>query len=136
MKHRSPLITLAAVAVAFAIMFTVDVLSGPPGKSSTGSADPAVAPASASASSGSPQRIETAVVSPSRGPRTRPASLDRARGSKSTIGWIVLEDGSQAGVHTTGMGLAAGPQFDAENPRVTVEGENLGAKLVNGDEDL
>ena len=30
MKHRSPLITLAAVAVAFAIMFIVNMLSGPP----------------------------------------------------------------------------------------------------------
>ena len=34
MKHRSPLFTLAAVALAFIIMFTVDVLAGPPGASS------------------------------------------------------------------------------------------------------
>jgi len=33
-KHRSPLFTLAAVALAFIIMFTVDVLAGPPGASS------------------------------------------------------------------------------------------------------
>ena len=38
MKHRSPLITLAAVAVAFAIMFIVNMLSGPPGNGSTGTA--------------------------------------------------------------------------------------------------
>ena len=40
MKHRSPLITLAAVALAFAIMFTVNILSGPPGSSATGTASP------------------------------------------------------------------------------------------------
>ena len=49
MKHRSPLITLAAVAVAFAIMFIVNMLSGPPGNSSTGIAGPAVAPLRAGA---------------------------------------------------------------------------------------
>ena len=43
MKHRSPLITLAAVAAAFAIMFIVNMLSGPPGNSSTGTAGPAAA---------------------------------------------------------------------------------------------
>lgn len=49
MKHRSPLITLAAVAVAFAIMFIVNMLSGPPGNSSTGIAGPAAAPQRAAA---------------------------------------------------------------------------------------
>ena len=43
-KHRSPLITLAAVAVAFAIMFIVNMLSSPPGNSSTGIAGPAATP--------------------------------------------------------------------------------------------
>ena len=33
MKHRSPLLTLAAVAVAFIIMFTVNMLVSPPGGS-------------------------------------------------------------------------------------------------------
>jgi hypothetical protein len=110
-KHRSPLVTLATVFVAFAIMFTVNMLSGSPGKSSTGTADPPVASASVSASSGSPQPTETAVV-------------------------IVIEDGSQVGVQITGTGLAAAVQLDPENPEVTVEGVNLGAKLVSGDEDL
>ena len=40
MKHRSPLVTLAAVALAFAIMFTVNMLSGPPGSSYAGTAGP------------------------------------------------------------------------------------------------
>lgn len=49
MKHRSPLITLAAVAVAFAIMFIVNMLSGPPGNSSTGIAGPVATPQLAAA---------------------------------------------------------------------------------------
>jgi hypothetical protein len=49
----------------------------------------------------------------------------------------VLEDGSQVGLlQTAGTGLAAMLQLDPKNPQVTVEGENLGAKLVSGGEDL
>ena len=77
MKHRSPLVTLATVFVAFVIMFTVNMLSGPAGRSSAGTADVPVGSASGSGSSGSP-----------------------------------------------------------EHPQVIVEGENLGAKLVSGDEGL
>ena len=47
MKHRSPLVTLAAVAVAFAIMFIVNMVVGPPGNSSTGTAGPSAAQATA-----------------------------------------------------------------------------------------
>ena len=52
----------------------------------------------------------------------RPAGLYRARGSKTTIGWIVLPDGSQVGVQTTGSDSSAAPRLDAAP--------------VNGDEDL
>ena len=52
---QSPWSTLAAVFVAFGIMFSVEMLSGPPGKSSAGTADAPVESARASASSGSPQ---------------------------------------------------------------------------------
>jgi hypothetical protein len=72
----------------------------------------------------------------SKSARFRPAGLYRAPGSKTTSRWIVLEDGSQIGVQTTGTGLGAARQLDPENPQVTAEGENLGAKLVSGDEDL
>ena len=37
----------------------------------------------------------------------KPAGLYRARGSKTTIGWIVLEDGSQVGIQTAGADSAA-----------------------------
>jgi hypothetical protein len=228
-KHRSPLVTLAAVVVAFIIMFTVDILSGPPGGSSTGAAVTSAAPAT-SASSAPPQPPATAVAKPSpsasesteeskfpqkvvyagrtkdgsgalavavlgdqaaayfcdgrnieswlRGAVTgadislkskdgatlqatrdgnhvkgslqikkdtlkfeigeakKPAGLYRAKGSRTTIGWIVLEDGSEVGVQTTGADSAAAPKLDPENPQVTVDGENLDAQPVNGDEDL
>ena len=222
MKHRSPLVTLAAVALAFIIMFTVNMLSGPPGSSSTGSAGPAAAPTTAAA----PQQTASATPSASETPEdsefpeqvvyagrtddgpaaiavavlgnqaaayvcdgrnveswfrgtveggrlslksksgealqaeldgdhlkgtvqiksgtqkfeineaSKPAGLYRARGSKTTIGWIVLEDGSQVGVQTTGADSSAAPQLDPENPQVMVDGESLDAAAVNGDEDL
>ena len=230
MKHRSPLVTLAAVALAFAIMFTVNMLSGPPGSSSTGTADPSAAPATATASTPSPQQTEIAPPLPppanAKAPRTasspgkivyagrtddgpaaiavavlgdqaaayfcdgrnveawfrgtvdggdislkgkggatlqaeldddhikgtvkikndtlrfeineakKPAGVYRARGSQTTIGWIVLEDGSQLGVQTSGGDSSAAPQLDPENPQVTVGGESLDAAPVNGDEEL
>lgn len=230
MKHRSPLLTLAAVAVAFAIMFTVNMLASPPGSSSTGTPTPAApATASASASPGS-QETETAAASPSpsatesaedskfpqkvvyagraedgagaiavavlgtqaaayfcdgrsveswfRGAVTgsdislkskdgatlqasldgdhlkgslriknervrfeineakKPAGLYRARGSQTTIGWIVLEDGSEVGLQTTGQDSTPAPELDPENPQVTVDGQELDAAPVSGDEDL
>jgi hypothetical protein len=225
-KHRSPLLTLAAVALAFAIMFTVNILSGPPG---SGAASPSAASAT-TAGSPSLQPTDTAVATPTasasetaedstfpekvvyagraedspaaiavavlgnqaaayvcdgrnveawfRGTveggnislksksgatlqaelddkeikgvvqvendtlefeideAKQPAGLYRARGSKTTIGWIVLQDGSQVGVQTTGSGSSAAPQLDPENPQVTVDGENLDAAAVSGDEDL
>jgi hypothetical protein len=227
-KHRSPLLTLLAVAVAFAIMFSVNMLASPPGSSSTGTPTPA-APATASASSGS-QETGTAAASPSpratksaedskfpqkvvyagraedgagaiavavlgtqaaayfcdgrsveswfRGTVTgsdislkskdgatlqasldgdhlkgslrianervrfeinqakKPAGLYRARGSKTTIGWILLEDGSEVGLQTTGEGSTPAPELDPANPQVTVDGQELDAAPVTGDEDL
>ncbi len=228
MKHRSPLLTLAAVAVAFAIMFTVNMLASPPGSSSTGTATPA-APTTASTRPGS-QETGTAAASPSPNPTKsaedskfpqkvvyagraedgagaiavavlgtqaaayfcdgrsveswfrgtvagsdislkskdgatlqasldgdhlkgslriknervrfeineakKPAGLYRARGSKTTIGWIVLEDGSEVGVQTTGQDSTPAPELDPENPQVTVDGTELDAAPVNGDDDL
>jgi len=221
-KHRSPLVTLAAVALAFIIMFTVNMLSGPPGSSSTGSAGPAAAPTTAAA----PQQTASTTPSASETPEdsefaeqavyagrtddgpaaiavavlgnqaaayvcdgrnveswfrgtveggrlslksksgealqaeldgdhlkgtvqiksgtqkfeineaSKPAGLYRARGSKTTIGWIVLEDGSQVGVQTTGADSSAAPQLDPDNPQVMVDRESLDAAAVNGDEDL
>jgi hypothetical protein len=49
---------------------------------------------------------------------------------------MVLEDGSQVGVQTTGAESAAAPGLNSGNPQVTVDGEKLNAAPVNGDEDL
>jgi hypothetical protein len=229
-KHRSPLFTLAAVAVAFIIMFTVDVLAGPPGGNSAQPAATSAPPAPAGATSASPQASETAAATPSASAsektedskfpekvvyagRTedrsgaiavavlgnksaayfcdgrsieswlrgavkgadislqskdgatlqasldgdhlkgtlkikndklkfeineakKPAGLYRARGSKTTIGWIVLEDGSAVGVQTNGADSTAAPELNPEDPQVTVNGESLNAQPVNGNEDL
>jgi len=66
----------------------------------------------------------------------KPAGLYRARGSKTTIGWIVLEDGSQVGIQTAAADSAAAPELNPESPQVTANGESLDAKPINGDEDL
>ena len=222
MKHRSPLITLAAVALAFAIMFIVNMTVSPPGNSSTGTASPPAVPATATAGSPSPTETEAASPSPedskfpekivyagraednagaiaiavlgdqaaayfcdgrsleswfrgfvtgdeisaeSKGGATleakhdgnhikgtveikseklkfeineakKPAGLYRAKGSKTIIGWIVLEDGSQVGVQTTGADSTSAPELNPGSPQVTVDGENLDAAPVNGDEGL
>ena len=66
----------------------------------------------------------------------KPAGLYRVRGSKTTIGWIVLEDGAQLGVQTPARISSAAPQLGPESPQVTVDGENLNATPVSGTEDL
>jgi hypothetical protein len=229
-KHRSPLFTLAAVALAFIIMFTVDVLAGPPGGNSAQPAATSAPPAPASATSPSPEGSETAAATPSASAsrsseegelpnkvvyagRTedgsgaiavavfgdqsaayfcdgrsieswlrggvkgaeislqgkdgatlqarldadhlkgtlkikndklkfeineakKPAGLYRARGSKTTIGWIVLEDGSAVGVQTNGAASSAAPELNPEDSQVSADGESLNVQPVNGNEDL
>ena len=66
----------------------------------------------------------------------KPAGLYRAKGSKTTIGWIVLPDGSQVGIQTTGEESSAAPELDPDAPQVSVDGEQLDAEPVSGDEDL
>jgi hypothetical protein len=65
-----------------------------------------------------------------------PAGLYRAKGSRTTIGWIVLPDGSQVGIQTTGETSNPAPQFDPDNPEVTVDGESLQGEPVTGDLDV
>jgi hypothetical protein len=66
----------------------------------------------------------------------KPAGLYRARGAKTTIGWIVLPDGSQVGVQTTGEESTPAPELDPDNPEVTVDGEALRSEPVSGDQDV
>ncbi|HEV2930013.1 MAG TPA: hypothetical protein VGW74_15070 [Propionibacteriaceae bacterium] len=65
-----------------------------------------------------------------------PAGLYRARGAKTTIGWIILPDGSQEGIQTTGEESTAAPKLDPDNPQVTVDGESLQGEPVSGDLDV
>jgi hypothetical protein len=65
-----------------------------------------------------------------------PAGVYRARGSKTTIGWIILPDGSQEGIQTTGEESVPAPKLDPNNPEVTVDGERLQGEPVTGDQDV
>ncbi len=65
-----------------------------------------------------------------------PAGLYRARGTKTTIGWIILPDGSQVGIQTSGEESAPAPKLDPDNPEVTVDGEPLQGEPVSGDLDV
>jgi glucose/arabinose dehydrogenase len=67
----------------------------------------------------------------------KPAGLYRARGSKTIIGWIILEDGSEFGIETDEGGTSkAAPQLNPDQPKVTANGEDLTAAPVEGDEDI
>ncbi len=66
----------------------------------------------------------------------KPAGLYRAKGSKTTIGWIVLPDGSQVGLQTSDSGSTPAPPLDPEGTSVGVDGETLEAEPVAGDEDI
>jgi hypothetical protein len=67
----------------------------------------------------------------------KPAGLYRARGSKTTIGWIVLEDGSQVGIERDQNGSSkAAPKLNPDQPSVTANGEDLTAEPVEGNEDV
>ena len=70
------------------------------------------------------------------GEARKPAGLYRARGAKTTIGWIVLPDGSQVGVKTTGEESTPAPELDPDTPGVTVDGETLQGEPVSGDQDV
>lgn len=67
------------------------------------------------------------------GEAKKPAGLYRARGSKTTIGWIVLPDGSQVGIQTAGQDSQAAPPLDPDQPQLSVGGEELTASPVSGD---
>jgi hypothetical protein len=65
-----------------------------------------------------------------------PAGIYRAKGSKSTIGWIVLPSGSVVGVATDSSGNSApAPQLSADQ-QAEVDGETVTATPVEGDSDV
>lgn len=62
-----------------------------------------------------------------------PARLYRARSGGTTIGWIVLPDGSQVGVETTAAAGETAPALDPARGSVTVGGRQVAVAPVAGD---
>lgn len=64
----------------------------------------------------------------------KPAGLYRARGSRKTIGWIVLPDGTQVGLATDGQGRSEpAPALDPEAGSLEVDGEQVTPEPVTGE---
>ena len=71
------------------------------------------------------------------GQAKRPAGLYRAEGSSTTIGWIILADGTQVGIQTDGQGQSkAAPQLNPDQADVNANGEDLAAEPVEGNADV
>jgi hypothetical protein len=67
----------------------------------------------------------------------KPAGLYRARGSKTTIGWIVLPNGDQVGVATDSDGKSVpAPKLDPDAGQVSANGEELTAEPVTGETEI
>lgn len=62
-----------------------------------------------------------------------PAGLYRGSNGSTTIGWIVLPDGSQVGIATTGAGSVPAPALDPQADTVTVDGQQTDVDKVTGD---
>lgn len=71
------------------------------------------------------------------GQAKRPAGLYRAEGSSTTIGWIILSDGTQVGIQTDGQGHSkAAPELNPDQTNVNTNGEDLTAEPVEGNADI
>src|SRR5215213_1663962 len=70
------------------------------------------------------------------GEAKRPAGLYRAEGSSTTIGWIILSDGTQVGGQTDNRGQSkAAPELNPDRTDVNAGGEDLTAEPVEGNAD-
>jgi hypothetical protein len=71
------------------------------------------------------------------GQAKRPAGLYRAEGSSTTVGWIILSDGTQVGIQTDGQGQSkAAPELNPDQTDVNANGEDLTAETVEGNADI
>lgn len=75
---------------------------------------------------GQPQRFSIAIA-------PAPAGVYRGEGEGSTIGWIIMPDGTQVGIARTASGTAPAPPLDPARGAVTVNGERVGAEKVSGE---
>jgi hypothetical protein len=62
-----------------------------------------------------------------------PAGLYRGSDGSTTVGWIVLPDGSQVGIATTGDSSVPAPELDPQDDAVTVDGQQIDVNKVAGD---
>ena len=66
-------------------------------------------------------------------PAQAPAGLYRGEGDATTLGWIILPDGTQVGIARSASGNAPAPALDPAKGAVTVGGERVGAEKVSGE---
>jgi hypothetical protein len=66
-------------------------------------------------------------------PATKPAGLYRGRSGSTTIGWIVLPDGTQVGIASSGGMPQSAPSLTPGQP-ATVDGTQVTGQEVRGDE--
>ncbi|MFI7674586.1 hypothetical protein [Actinophytocola sp. NPDC049390] len=62
-----------------------------------------------------------------------PAGLYRGEGGTTTLGWILLPDGTQVGIARTASGAAPAPALDPAKGAVTVGGTRITAEKVSGE---
>lgn len=62
-----------------------------------------------------------------------PAGLYRGENGVSTLGWILLPDGTQVGIARTASGVAPAPPLDPARGSVTVDGTRVTAEKVSGE---
>lgn len=62
-----------------------------------------------------------------------PTGVYRGEDGSTTIGWIVLPDGSQVGIATTGGSAAPAPELDPQRGSVTLNGRQIEADPLAGD---
>lgn len=62
-----------------------------------------------------------------------PTGVYRGTDGSTTIGWIVLPDGSQVGIATSGGSTAPAPRLDPQRGSVTLNGRQLEADPLAGD---
>ncbi|GAB1514076.1 hypothetical protein [Actinophytocola sp. KF-1] len=62
-----------------------------------------------------------------------PAGLYRGEGGVTTLGWILLPDGTQVGIARSASGTAPAPALDPAKGAVTVDGTRITAEKVSGE---
>ncbi len=75
---------------------------------------------------GQPQNFSITVAPP-------PAGLYRGENGETTVGWIILPDGTQVGIARTGAAAGPAPALDPARGTATVGGAGVRAEKVTGE---